>query len=84
MLPLELRSSTPRSACRMPAGRLDHKLEVGQAAHEQATPAFGNKSAIQDRCRAVVLVGADETPELLLEADRGFRDGDLDEGRAPL
>jgi hypothetical protein len=65
-------------------GRLDDKLEIGQAAHQQATPAPGDEAAIQDRCRAMVLVGADQAPELLLEAERGLRDGDVDEGRAPL
>ena len=84
MLSPETRSSTPRSARCTSAGRLDNKLEVGQAAHQQATPAPGDEAAIQDRCRTVVLVGADEASELLLEADRGLRDGDVDEGRAPL
>ena len=60
MLSPETRSSTPRSARCTSAGRLDDKLEVGQAAHQQTTPAPGDEAAIQDRCRAVVLVGADE------------------------
>ena len=74
MLAPETRSSTPRSARCTSAGRLDDKLEVGQAAHQQTTPAPGDEAAIQDRCRAVVLVGADEAPELLLESDRGLRE----------
>jgi hypothetical protein len=71
---LELRSSTPRirpAACRRVGSMTS--FEVGQAPHEQATPAFGNKSAIKDRCRAPVLVVLMQTPELLLEADGGFR-----------
>ncbi len=52
MLPPETRSSTLRSACCSPAGRLDDKLGVGQAAHQQPTPALRDESAIQDsRCR---------------------------------
>ena len=84
MLSPDPRSSTPRSARCMPADRLDDKLEVRQAAHQQANPAPGDEAAIQIRCRAVVLVGADEAPELLLEADRSLRDSEADEGRAPL
>lgn len=53
MLSPETRSSTPRSARCTSAGRLDDKLEVGQAAHQEATPAPGDESAIQDRCAKV-------------------------------
>lgn len=69
--------STPRACCSAPAGRLGVQLEVASArdaGHQQATPAPGDESVIQDRCPAVVLVRADQAPELLLEGDRGLRD----------
>ena len=83
MLPPDLRSSTPRACSSALAGRHDDKLEVGQTTHQQATPAPADEPANQDRCRAPVLVGADQAPEPLLEADRDLLDGDVDEGCAP-
>jgi len=71
------RLSTPRACCSAPAGRLGVQLEVASArdaAHQQANPAPGDESVIQDRCRAVVLVRADQAPEPLRDANRGFRD----------
>jgi hypothetical protein len=71
------RLSTPRACCSAPAGRLGVQLEVASArdaAHQQATPAPGDESVIQDRCRAVVLVMSDQAPELelLRDANRDF------------
>ena len=77
MVPLDSRSSTPRACSSALAGWHDDKLEVGQA-----TPAPGDEPAIQDRCRAPILVGADQAPEPLLEADHNLLDGDVDEGSA--
>ena len=85
MLPPDLRSSTPRACSSALAGRHDDKLEVGQATHQQATPAPGDEPANQDRCRApvLILIGADQAAEPLLEAARDLLDGDVDEGCAP-
>ncbi len=70
------RSSTLRSRRSASAGSLTINSKEGTA-HQQTGPALGDKGAIQDRCRAVVLVGADQPSELLFHADRGFRVGDL-------
>lgn len=80
MVPSDSHASTPRPVPGAAADRLYDKLEVGQAAHQKATPVPGDEAAVQHRCGALVLVGADQAPELLLEADCGFRDGDLDVG----
>src|SRR4051812_13887191 len=59
---------------------LDDDLEVRNAAHQEATPALGDKAAIEHRRDAAVVGRSQEAAENLLEPNGGFRDGDLHEG----